>query len=300
MIWPIVAFGVYFAIICGIAWLSLHPLRTPLFISPGLLGTPQEEFELPSSDGVILKCWWVPAENAKTIAILCHGYVMNRSELSPVAYWLWKQGVSSLLFDFRAHGHSRGAASTVGFKEADDVAAAVSEARRRSPGARIVLIGSSMGSAASAFAVAQGTEVDAIVLDSCYSLLISASFGWWRFLGGHALSFILGPTVLLAGPLAGINPFKIDVAKALRSVKCPVLILHGRSDNLAPPAEAERNLKALGDNAEIVWFDQCGHSEFRWTQPDSYYRELRGFLVRQHLVEVSGDPSQKDRQAAAI
>jgi alpha-beta hydrolase superfamily lysophospholipase len=290
VVWLFVAIGAYLLVICFIAWLSLHPMRTPLFLSPGVLGAPQEEFEIPSTDGVTLKCWWVQAVGARTVAVLCHGYVMNRSELTPVAYWLWKRGVTSLLFDFRAHGHSRGGVSTVGWKEGNDVAAAIREARRRVPGARILLIGSSMGSAACAFAVAGGAEADAIVLDSCYSLLTRASLGWWRFLGGHALSWILGPTVLFAGPLAGINPFKIDVGQALRKVKCPVLLLHGRHDNLAQPREADRNLAALGDRGEIVWFDDCGHSEFRWAQPESYYQELQAFLIRQSLIESASAP----------
>jgi pimeloyl-ACP methyl ester carboxylesterase len=210
---------------------------------------------------------------------------MNRSELTPVAYWLWQRGVSSLLFEFRAHGHTKGGKSTIGWKEADDVAAAIAEARRRLPNARIVLIGSSMGAAACAFAAGNGARADALILDSCYSRLVSASFGWWRFLGGRVLSLLLGPTVLLAGPLARINPFKADVAHALRNTECPVLLLHGKCDDLATPAEAERNLAALGGRGELVWFDDCGHSEFRWEQPEFYYRTLEAFLLRNNLIE---------------
>lgn len=219
------------------------------------------------------------------MAILCHGYVMNRSELTPVAYWLWQRGVSCLLFDFRAHGKTRGGASTIGPKEADDVEAAIAEARRRVPGAKIVVIGSSMGSAAAAFAAASGAEVDALVLDSCYSRLVQASFGWWRFLGGRFLSVILGPTVLLAGPFAKINPFKVDVASAVSTLSCPILMLHGRCDDLALPSEAERNLAAARDHAELVWFDDCGHSEFRWVQSDRYYAVMEAFLIRESLLE---------------
>lgn len=285
MIWLLIAVGLYLGVLCAVAWVSLHPFRTPLFISPGALGAPQEEFDLASTDGVRLKCWWVEAEGARTVAILCHGYVMNRSELTPLAHWLWQKGISSLLFDFRAHGRTRGGASTIGWKEADDVAAAVEEARRRIPGAKIVLIGSSMGSAASVFAASMGTHADALVLDSCYSRLVQASFGWWRFLGSNILSIIFGPTILLAGPFARINPFKIDVAHSLKNVNCPILFLHGRCDNLALPSEAERNLATVRGKAEIVWFDNCGHSEFRWTQAERYYRALDTFLLNESLIE---------------
>jgi len=296
VIWLLVAVGAYLTLLCGVAWLSLHPIRTPHFISPGLLGTSQEEIEIPSTDGVVLKCWWVNAAESAIrnpqsdiVAVLCHGYLMNRSELTPVAHWLWQRGASSLLIEFRGHGKTRGGLTTIGPKEAEDVAAAVLEVRRRMPQARIVFIGSSMGSAACALAAANGVEADAIVLDSCYSSLISASFGWWRFLGTKTLSYILGPAVLFAAPLARVNPFKVDVAKALEKVSCPVLILHGRDDNLALPSEAERNLAALNGKGEIVWFDGCGHSEFRWTQPERYYQELESFLSRHDLFPVDSD-----------
>jgi pimeloyl-ACP methyl ester carboxylesterase len=284
VIWLLLAVVLYAGILFGIAWVSLHPFRTPLFTSPGALGAPQEEFEIASTDGVHLKSWWVPATGADTVAILCHGYVMNRSELSPLAVWLWQRGISCLLFDFRAHGHSRGGASTIGCREADDVEAAIAEAQRRLPGARILLFGSSMGSAASAFAAARGTTVDALILDSCYSRLVHASFGWWRFLGGPVLSGLLGPTVLFAGPLAKINPFKVDVAEALSRTSCPALLLHGRCDDLALPSEAERNAAALAERGELVWFDDCGHSEFRWIQPARYYETVEAFLTRQGFM----------------
>ncbi|HTQ08776.1 MAG TPA: alpha/beta hydrolase [Fimbriimonadaceae bacterium] len=286
MIWLFAGIGLYLLALFGIALFSLHPIRTPHFISPGLLGTPQEEIEIVSTKGVNLKCWWVDAgPRSNATAILCHGYVMNRSELTPVAHWLWQRGISSLLVEFRAHGKSGGGVTTIGVREADDVVAAVAEARRRRPGTRTLLIGSSMGSAACAFAAGQGVDADAIVLDSCYSRLIRASFGWWRFLGNRAVSIVLGPSVFFAGPLAGINPFKVDVAKALESTTCPVLILHGRCDDLAEPCEAERNLAALGGRGEIVWFEGCGHSEFRWQQPELYYRELEAFLRRTGFLD---------------
>lgn len=284
MVWVLLAIVLYVGILFGIAWVSLHPFRTPLFTSPGALGAPQEEFEIPSTDGVQLKAWWVPAKGSDTVAILSHGYVMNRSELSPLAHWLWQRGVSCLLIDLRAHGHTRGGASTIGYREADDVLAAVEEARRRCPGARIVLVGSSMGSAASAFAASRESGIDALILDSCYSQLVNAAFGWWRFLGGKALSWLLGPMVLIAGPLAKMNPFKVDVAEALKESSCPVLLLHGRCDDLALPSEALRNAEALGDRGELVWFDNCGHSEFRWIHPVRYYEAVESFLTREGLM----------------
>jgi len=271
--------GVYILILLGIAWFSLHPPRTPVFISPGALGVPQEEVEFQSSDGIILRGWWVEKPGSRCTVVLGHGYLMNRSELSPLAATLWQAGCSCLVYDFRAHGRSGGRKSGFGYLERFDVRGAVEFAKARKPGSSVVLVGSSMGSAASAFALADDPGLaDGLILDSCYSRFPSAILGWWRFLGGPILSALLSPTVVIAAPLAGFNPFRVDVADALKRVKAPVLILHGDCDNLALPDEARRNAEACG--CEVVWLEKCGHSEGRWIHAEEYEAAAVEFLRR--------------------
>ena len=286
MIWLAVLFGLYMLAMFAVAWFSLHPVRTPVFFSPGMLGAPQENVDI-ESDGLRLRAWWIPYENAKTVAVISHGYLMNRSELSPLAYTLWRRGVSCLLVDLRAHGRSQGKRSYLGYGEASDVVAAVRVARERAPGAKVLLIGSSMGSAASVFAAAANPGLaDALILDSCYAKLTSAILGWWRLVGGRFLERLLWPTTLLAIPIAGFNPFKVDVSEALhRAGDVPVLILHGDKDDLALPSEALRNLAACTGPAEIHWLADCGHSEGRWERPVEYERAVLSFLTRHGLLE---------------
>lgn len=280
MIWLLIALGVYVLLVLGIAWLSLHPYRIPIFLSPGGLGCPQESVEFESTDGVVLRGWWVDVPNAKAVAIASHGYLMNRSELCPLAPLLAAQGVASLYYDFRAHGKSGGKKSFLGFRERHDVAAAVRYARSRAQGAKIILIGSSMGAAASA--LAQGddpTLADGLVLDSAYCKLSNAVIGWWRFIGGEFLAFVLWPTAIISLPLAGFNPFKIDVSQALAQAgPVPVLFFHGEVDTLALPSEAVRNQQACQGPTSLVWLKGCGHSEGRWIHPVLYNGELSAFV----------------------
>ncbi len=285
--------ALYLLAMFAVAWFSLHPVRTPVFFSPGLLGAPQETWEI-ESEGLKLRAWWLPADGATTVAVFSHGYLMNRSELSPLAYTLWRRGVSCLLLDLRAHGRSQGRKSYLGVREAEDVAAGVRAALSAVPDAKVVLIGSSMGSAASVFAAAKEPGMaQALILDSCYSQLGDAILGWWRLLGGRTLERLLYPTAWLAAPMAGFSPFDIDVAKSLEDVgEVPVLILHGDSDDLALPSHAQRNLAACKGPAELVWFAGCGHSEGRWERPVEYERAVLDFLARHGLIE--GESSQEN------
>lgn len=291
MIWVLAILALYLAVLFFAVWLSLHPFRTPVFISPGSLKAPQAEFEAKTEDGVAVRGWRVDHEAPRGVAVLLHGYMMNRSELTPLAAWLHEQGWASFIVDLRAHGRSGGRRSTFGVLERRDVAAVAKAARAAYPGAPLVLLGSSMGSAAAAFALAEEPALaDGLVLDSGYSRLPEAVLGWWFFLGGAVLRLVLAPTVLLAAPFVGFNPFRIDVARALKRIDAPVLIIHGDADTLATPWHARRNRGACRNGSDIVWLPGCGHSEGRWIHPDAYYGAVQEFLGR---VE-----SQRSTQAA--
>ena len=285
MIWLIVIVGLYLMALIVVSWLSLHPFRTPIFISPGALGKAQEDVEFKTRDGIILRGWWSAVPDSKSVAVLSHGYVMNRCELTPLAAQLVDAGCSTLLYDSRAHGKSGGRTCGFGVREAEDVRAAVEFARLRTPNAKVVLIGSSMGAAASAFALGANTDLaDALILDSSYSRLSKAISGWWRFLGGTFLSVVLWPVILIASPFARINPFKVDVASAVENIQAPILIVHGDCDNLALPSEAQRNMAACKNSSELVWMPTCGHSEGRWVHPEAYYQAVFGFLRKNGIL----------------
>lgn len=279
MVWLFIAVGIYIAVMLAAAWFSLHPIRTPYLISPGAMGAPQEEVEFASGD-ITLRAWWVDAPDSTCVVVLAHGYMMNRSELAPIAWQLWRRGYACLMPDFRAHGRSGGRKCTLGLREADDLVAAVNYARSRRPGTRIVLLGSSMGAAAGAIACGQHPGIaDALVLDSAYGRLSGAVVGWWRFLGGQPLAWLLGPTVAIAAPLAGFNPYKVDVSRCLAAAgPLPLLVLHGDRDNLALGAEAQRNFDAAVGPKSLVWFHGHRHCEGRWEDPQRYSDALFAFL----------------------
>lgn len=270
----------YAGLLFTVAWFSVHPKRIPIFLSPGALGAPQEDVEILNPNGTRLAAWWVECPGSTAVVILCHGYLMNRSELTPQAVMLYKEGCSCLLFDFPSHGKSGGSKTGLGWSEKDDVRAAVEWVRLRSPGARIALYGSSMGAAASALALGVDPKLaDALILDSAYSKLDEAVRGWWRFLGGRFLAAVLGPTIYFSTLMVDFNPRHVDVAEALSKARgIPALILHGDRDDLAPPSDALRNQEAAGAHARLIWFEGCGHSEGRWMHPELYHRELLSFL----------------------
>lgn len=277
-----VLLALYIGLMLVIARVSLKPYRIPLYLSPGALGAPQEEVRI-ESEGNILRGWWMPAPNAKTVMVVAHGYMMNRSELCPEAYLLWKNGVSCLLLDLRAHGKSQGRKCTLGYHERKDIVAAVEYARSQAPGAKIGLYGSSMGAAASALAVGENPDLaDFLILDSPYGRLDSAIMGWWRFVGGHWLEVVLAPSCWVAAVLLGFKPWEVDISQAVANFGAkPILFFHGTKDVIALPSEAKRNHEAALGPVEVVWMEGYGHSEGRWEQAPTYQAALLKFVNEQ-------------------
>lgn len=283
MIWALlllVPIGLYLLAMFLVARFSASPIRLPVYLSPGSLGYPQRDVELHAEDGTILRAWWVDRENPEFVAVLAHGYMMNRCEPVPVAAHLHDLGGASLLVDLRAHGKSRGSRTSLGWLERLDVLAAVREARHRHPGVPLVLWGGSMGGAATAFAAAElEPKADVLILDSVYTSLHDAMQGWWGFFLGGKRQWLLKPSNLFARMLLPKDPKEMDVARALEQAgHPPTLLLYGTRDSLAGPSAIERNRRAAGERVRLVMFEGCEHSEGRWLQPEIYRESVESFL----------------------
>ncbi len=271
--------ALYAAAIVGIAYFSLHPPRTPLFFAPGLVGCPQEEVEVETSDGEKIRGWFVEAPNTELVVVMAHGYLMNRSELAPISTVLFQHGISSLPFDFRAHGKSSGAKTSLGINEKEDLRAIVAWVRERSPRAAVVIMGSSMGAACAAMCAGEGQGfAEGLILDSAYSNLGESVEQWWEFLGGKKLAAFLWPVSRVCGFLLGHDPYLIDISLSLADAgDLPVLFLHGEEDKVAPIRAAEANHEAAR-MGRLEKFAGCDHSEGRFKEPERYHEIVLDFL----------------------
>jgi pimeloyl-ACP methyl ester carboxylesterase len=68
-----------------------------------------------------------------------------------------------------------------------------------------------------------------------------------------------------------------DARMHLARVRCPVLVMCGEDDQLAPPGQS-RQIAALCTHAKLVLVPRCGHM-LTMEQPDVVNAELRSWLV---------------------
>jgi pimeloyl-ACP methyl ester carboxylesterase len=76
--------------------------------------------------------------------------------------------------------------------------------------------------------------------------------------------------------IAGWSTEAAPTIAALNKVRVPVLVTHGRNDDVVLPAAADLTAAAI-PHARRSWFDDCGHSPFA-EYPARFNEELIGFV----------------------
>lgn len=280
MAWLLLPLGLYLAAVITLGLVARRPPRIPAWISPASLGIPTEDVWIGP-----LHALWCAHESPRAVAVMVHGYAMNRSELVPEAALLYSEGFSVLLLETRSHGRSRGGPAGFGWEERQDVAVAARWLRERFPTAPLMLMGSSQGASASAFALGEDPALaDALVLDGAYGRMDRAIRGFLDFLFSRRFGWIFAPGVPLTTFFLGFSPYGKDVAASLAAMgPKPVLMFHGEEDHIALPSEARRNFEALHGPKRVVWQPGMGHAEGRWERADEYHAALREFVREQVL-----------------
>jgi pimeloyl-ACP methyl ester carboxylesterase len=102
-----------------------------------------------------------------------------------------------------------------------------------------------------------GAQIDAAIafIDGCYGI----KPGEREFRIALAYNMLVPSAVRQA--IAGWSTDPEKTIAALKRVRVPTLVTHGRKDNVVLPAAAEMTAAAIA-GARLSWFDDCGHSPF--------------------------------------
>jgi pimeloyl-ACP methyl ester carboxylesterase len=187
-----------------------------------------------TSDGIELEAWHIPCDNSRGLIVCFHGYMNSKASELREANVFRDLGYETLLVDFRGSGGSTGNETTIGYREADDVAAAVKYARQTFHPAHLILYGQSMGSAAILRAIAVDHVVpDALIVECPYDSLLNTVAN--RFTSMGVPSFPLARMLVFWGSVQeGYWAFAMNPAEYAALVTCPTLYMRGGDDAWAP------------------------------------------------------------------
>jgi alpha-beta hydrolase superfamily lysophospholipase len=170
---------------------------------------------LDTPDGVMISGWWVPADRERAVVLYCHGNSGNISHSVDILDAFRKMGLSTFIFDYRGFGHSTGKPSESGFILDSETAWKFLVEQKSIAPERIILFGSSMGGAM-ASRLARKYHPALLILESSFTSLndvVKDSAPAW-FPSEH---FVYG---------------MYRTREYIKDVKCPVLIIHSKDDNL--------------------------------------------------------------------
>jgi fermentation-respiration switch protein FrsA (DUF1100 family) len=254
--------------------------RTPVVGTPADAGLIYEDVSLTTADGLKLAGWYIPGQRSDAI-ILAHGIDANRGTLIPHAALLAEAGYHLLLLDLRGHGQSEGTEITYGYREAQDVQAALDYLLALPEIKQVGALGASLGGAVVVRAAAVDPGLQAIVVESSFSSLATAIedafedrsiFPKWPF----------APLLIaLAEQRVGLKVSQVDSARDLATLSPrPVLIIHGVDDQLFPVNHAQRMYDAAQEPKELWLIEGLGHANPIKGREAEYRERVVGFFER--------------------
>lgn len=261
-------------------FISLFPRRHITDIKPSDLGLKYEEVTLKTSDNIKLKAWFIPNNKTKNAIIVCHGYPFDKGNVLGFATFLHKD-YNLLFFDFRAMGESQGKYTTVGYKEVEDLKAAVRYLKDKEI-KDIGALGFSLGAAV--IIMTNSDDIKAIVADSSYAnldLMINALYRQFFFLK-YPFTYI---TRLLAKLIIGIDTSKVSPEKAIKGIKTPILLIHGEKDSQIS-VENSYLLRKANPKAELWVIEEADHGEAHYLRKEEYETKVLDFFNK-HLNKTT-------------
>jgi uncharacterized protein len=261
----------------AIGWALAAPVQISVGKAPSDLGAQTVEFK--SNSGAIVKGWWCPTVNSRSVVLLLPGIRASRLSMVDRARFLRRGGYSSLLIDFQATGETKGDHITFGWKESRDALAAVDFIHHVDPSARIAIIGSSLGGAAVLLATPP-LKVDALILESVYPTIeIATRNRMENYLGSIGRMF--APSFLMQlHRRIGVSASQLHPIDHIAAVDCPVLIMSGENDRNTRPADT-RKLFERAQFAKQLWFvSNAGHVDLHQAAPHEYETRVLAFLAQ--------------------
>lgn len=217
-----------------------NPQRHPPMSTPADLGLAYEAVTVPTSGGLELPGWFIPAgPDAAPGVLLVHGWESARDRTLPHAQVLHAAGFHVLTLDIRGHGANAAELLPLSVGEyAADARAGVDALVARPEVTRVAILGHSMGAAGSLVAAAADPRVAAVVSVAAPADPDRLTRQTFRL----ARLPIPGP---IAWPLAwlttrvylrprGHSVSSINATRAVRAIAAPVLFAHGTEDGVVP------------------------------------------------------------------
>jgi len=242
--------SVPYAGVCAFMWLKQDRLLfipdRQIIATPDKVGLAWEDVTLTASDGMALNAWFVPRADAKVTVLHCHGNGGNISYMGNALSEFHARGFQTLAFDYRGYGKSGGSlengdlSEEAVYRDADAAWTWLVKERGVDP-STVVFWGQSMGGGVCSW-LAKEHGGRALVLESTFTSMedIGAQIYWWL-------------------PVRLLSAFDFPTNERLAALTMPVLVAHGRDDDIVPFSHSQENFAAIRGSKTFIEL-QGGHN----------------------------------------
>jgi alpha-beta hydrolase superfamily lysophospholipase len=187
-------------------------------------------------------------------------------------------GYNTLLIDARAHGNSSGTASSIGFKEGEEVKFAFDHVKNGGE-KNIILWGMSMGAVMITKAINENAiSPQKIILEMPFARLQDHIKARARVLGFPDEPFGFFVTFWV-GFEQGYWGFGHNTFKYVKHINCPVLLQWGSRDAYVLRKEMEGVFKNISSKQKtLVVYDEAGHQSLLRSDEEKWKNAVSSFL----------------------
>ena len=300
----IVVFGIVFILLCTYFFVPrvIVEIQNPVVgfikrvvddsgkgnkINPSLKG---EKVNWESSDSLTLtavlnysqmdKVEDTDVDISKGTVVLLHGIRSSKNQFIEVVDSLGKAGFTSIAVDLRAHGESEGDFCTFGVNEKQDLVALLDALEKKNKlNPPVLLWGQSLGAAVGLQTMAIDDRIKGAVIESTFCDFSSIVHDYFGFHLGVNNEFLSRFMVDRAGSVGGFDPKQASPLTACKSIRAPVLLVHGTQDRRISIDYARQNFKALKSHQkELLEIAGATHLNVWQTGGKEYFKKALAFL----------------------
>ena len=219
--------------------------------------------KLRSGDGVDIAAVYLPNPAARYTILYSHGNSEDLGDIFSLLKSIRDLGFSVFAYDYRGYGTSSGTPSEKNAYRDADAAYAFLTDNLHIPTNRVIALGRSLGGAV-AIDLARRRRLGGLIVES---------------------SFLSAYRVITRIPLLPFDRF--NSFEKIKDVRCPVLVIHGRRDEVIPFWHGEKLFREAQEPKRSLWVNNAGHNDLFEVAGKSYGRALRDFVA---LIEKSYPP----------
>jgi fermentation-respiration switch protein FrsA (DUF1100 family) len=250
--------------VAGLTLLFLQPrlLYRPtreVSLTPADIGLDFEEVSFHSSDGVALTGWYVPVKEARFTVLFCHGNGGNIMHGLDGLRLFHDLRLSCFIFDYRGYGRSGGKPREAGTYRDAQAAYDWLVREKHVPADKIILFGHSLGGSIAAH-LATHVRARALVVEGAFTSYPDIGARFYPYMPVRLFAF-----------------FRYNTRAHIQQVRCPVMVMHSRHDELVPFEFGTRLYEAANEPKQFVEI-AGSHNDSLVASSDLYREAWRKWL----------------------